>query len=176
MARPLMMQGMMRTGAWRHDVGDGPVRASIFAPACACGTTGADFIDAKGGADAVYAKAGDDVVVGGRGEDLLNGGWGNDNFFFGRQHGADKVQDFGHDFGTGNFDVIALDSSIDAYFVFSEAAGIKIVTVDDGLKQGSITLQGVTADQWTSWGGEFGPNAYTGDMGTLIDYGATLIA
>ena len=31
-ARPLMMQGMMGTGAWRHDVGDGPVRASIFAP------------------------------------------------------------------------------------------------------------------------------------------------
>jgi hypothetical protein len=121
-------------------------------------------------------------VIGGAGQDRMNGGWGNDTFFFGRGHNADKIEDFGRDIPGGNNDVIALDPSIDTYFVFAESAGIRIVTVDDGVKQGSITLLGVDADEWASWGGntDYGV-AQSGEMlgannTLLIDFNAMLIA
>jgi hypothetical protein len=147
------------------------------------GTLGADYIDAKGGSDLIYAKAGDDVINTGRGNDIANSGWGNDTLYFGPQHGADRVQDFSR--AAGNTDVIALDESIDTYFVFAEASGIRVVTVDyqdptGDLKQGSILLSGVTAQQWTNWGGQYGQTAFTGDMGPignpLIDSGYDLFA
>jgi Ca2+-binding RTX toxin-like protein len=140
------------------------------------GSMEADLIDGKGGADAIYAKADDDLVIGGGGDDLINSGWGSDTLFFGRQHGADKVQDF--DRVAGNNDVIAFEASIDSYFVVAETAGVRIVSVDDGVKQGSITLLGVTAAEWTSWGGALGHQ--TTDMGPagnpLIDLDHSLIA
>jgi hypothetical protein len=134
------------------------------------GTLGADYIDAKGGLDLIYAKAGDDLINTGRGNDIANSGWGNDTLYFGPQHGADRVQDFSRT--VGNNDVIALDESIDTYFVFAESSGIRVVTVDyqdptGDLKQGSILLSGVTAQEWTNWGGQYGETAFTGDMGPI---------
>jgi Ca2+-binding RTX toxin-like protein len=146
------------------------------------GTVGADTINGKGGRDIIYAKAGDDVIVGGLDMDTIDGGWGNDRLYFGAQHEADKILNYGRAAPTtGNNDVLALGSSIDAYFIFAEAAGIRIATVDwqdpfGDLVQGSITLVGVTAAQWVGWGGSYSSTTYfmrdmQGTNGTpLIDF------
>jgi hypothetical protein len=134
------------------------------------GTLHADVIDAGARRDYVYAGGGNDLIIGGLGNDILNGGSGFDRFFFGHQHGADVVQDFGPS------DTIDLGEGIDHYFVTEVWSGVRIATVDwqdtaDPV-QGSIVLSGVSMAEWVTWGGAFGsPGGYSVsalDSGTLI--------
>lgn len=124
------------------------------------GTRNADTIDGGARRDYIFAGGGNDLIIGGLGNDILNGGPGNDRFFFGRQHEADIIEDFGPN------DIIDLGEGIDHYFVTEVWNGVRIATVDwdytADLVQGSIVLNGVTRDEWESWGGAFGsPNGYS---------------
>jgi hypothetical protein len=128
------------------------------------GSSGNDFLYGTSGADTIYGLerrdfisggGGADVIIGGGGNDILNGGGGNDTFCFAFQHEADIIQDFRQILG--NRDVIALGGGIDGYVVTVEWNGIRIATIDwdypADYVQGSITLTGVSATQWRSWGG-----------------------
>jgi Ca2+-binding RTX toxin-like protein len=133
------------------------------------GTRKADIINGGGSRDYISAGGGDDWINGGLGNDILNGGKGFDTFFFGRLHDADVIEDF------GPLDTIDLGDGIDLYFTTEVASGVRIATVDldytADLVQGSIILNGVTVDEWVSWGGAFGSDAFyvsTYSSGTLI--------
>jgi Ca2+-binding RTX toxin-like protein len=133
------------------------------------GTISNDLLYGLGGSDVIYGGdrrdyisggSGNDRVVGQLGNDILNGGSGYDRFVFGHLHDADIIQDF------GPRDKIDLTQGIDHYFVTKVSSGVRIATVDWGYKadlvQGSIVLQGVTVEEWTSWGGAFGnPGGYS---------------
>jgi Ca2+-binding RTX toxin-like protein len=131
------------------------------------GTRKADIINGGGSRDYISGGGGDDWINGGLGNDFLSGGNGSDTFFFGHLHDADVIEDFGPG------DTIVLGDGIDLYFTTEVASGVRIATVDldhtADLVQGSIILNGVTVDEWTSWGGAFGSNGfYVSDSGTLI--------
>jgi Ca2+-binding RTX toxin-like protein len=121
------------------------------------GLGGRDFLYGGDRRDYISGGDGNDRIVGELGNDILNGGTGYDRFVFGHLHDADIIEDF------SQYDFIDLTQGIDHYFVTEVSSGVRIATVDWDYKadvvQGSIVLNGVTVDEWTSWGGAFGDPA-----------------
>jgi Ca2+-binding RTX toxin-like protein len=121
------------------------------------GLAGRDFIYGGDRRDYISGGDGNDRIVGELGNDILNGGIGYDRFVIGHLHDADIIEDFGPN------DTIDLTQGIDHYFVTKVSSGVRIATVDwdyeADLVQGSIVLNGVTVEEWKSWGGAFGNSA-----------------
>jgi hypothetical protein len=139
------------------------------------GTSNADTIDGGDRRDYVNGGDGNDIIIGGLGNDLLDGARGNDTFFFGSYHDADNVYNFSR--SAGNMDVIDLGDGIDAYLVTEAWNGIRIATVNRAVPlendpvYGSIVLNGVSAAQWQSWGGQLGWFTVESNPNPMIMFG-----
>jgi hypothetical protein len=139
------------------------------------GTFNGDLIDGGASRDYINGGVGNDTIIGGLGNDLLDGGSGNDTFFFGSYHDADNIYNFSH--SAGNMDVIDLGNGIDAYLVTEEWNGIRIATVDRDVPiandpvYGAIVLNGVSAAEWQSWGGQLGWVTVESDTTPMITFG-----
>ncbi len=69
----------------------------------------------------------------------------------------DRILDFTHsNFSIQNNDILDFQKPITAYYVDHVFEGIRIVTAEGQLKEGSILLSGVSSAQWLSWHGSFG--------------------
>ena len=125
------------------------------------GASGNDFLSGGDGDDNLYGGDGNDILIGGRGNDVLSGGDGHDLFFFDRNFGDDKINNFSSEdtmiFGRGTLycrttvindlsDLKAAteDSHSNVASVSFVAQSNVVITLDSG---DSITLWNVY-DDW----------------------------
>ena len=85
------------------------------------GTAGGDIILGRGGNDTLNGNDGADWIEGGDGNDTLQGGAGNDTYLFGRNGGADRINEY--DSTLGNTDTLSFGADIAADQIWLRRVG-----------------------------------------------------
>lgn len=107
------------------------------------GGHGDDVLKGGRSRDQLFGSEGKDVIAGGRGRDTLTGGDDEDIFYFGQNHGSDRITDF-----TAGEDIIHLNftgASFESLVINAHRAG---TLIDTG--RGTIMLLGVDETSLTA--------------------------